>query len=94
MGQPQSKSYKKAFNEFGKEHCEDLFAHRPTRMLSSENYNRLSKSKQLVINEILPAVKNGEGFGFGASPKTLETWELVRAKLTFLALQWVRNIGF
>lgn len=60
--------------------------------MSEENKERLSKSKQRLINEILPALRHreerGEGFLLGVSPTTLETWEIVEAKLLYLLEQW------
>ena len=93
MGQAQSKEYEEALAQFREEHCKDLFAD-PSSPTSSRNYvDRLVKSKDRVINEILPALEDPEGFGWSACLITLETWESIKAKLEYMCKSWSMSVA-
>lgn len=57
-------------------------------MLSSTNLARLFRFEECLTTVILPAVNNPRGYGHGASPKTLETWDVVKIKLDYLCDSW------
>ena len=66
----------------------DVYGDLSLPMLSSSIVARLFRFKECLITVILPAVNDLQGYGHGASPKTLETWDIVNIKLDYLCYSW------